>query len=180
MYLWSGFNSNNATSFVKVNSNPRSCLNNGLIKSLARKFRIQRRERKMDFTVLIGSAVELASPHRNSHMLSIEALKQRYIKDAKVHISPKCFHNRLDQCGLADFAKALLTEVLNSYSKLCALFSNSVYAELTAKLGLNDIILIDGTEINVRETLSKECDCKVKYHAVLKLHVAFFSKETKH
>ena len=177
MYLLSGFNSNNATSFVKVNSNPRSCLNTGVIKSLARKFRIQRRERKMDFTVLIGSAVELASSHHKSHMLSIEALRQRYMKGAKVHISPKCFHNRLDQRGLADFANALLTVVMNSYSKLCALFNNSVYAELTAKLGLNDIILIDGTEINVRETLSKEYDCKGKYHAGLKLHVAFSLKK---
>ncbi len=40
MYLWSGFNSNIATSFVKVNSNSRSCLDNEVIKSLARKFRI--------------------------------------------------------------------------------------------------------------------------------------------
>ena len=95
MYLLSGFNSNIATSFVKVNSNPRSCLNNEVIKSLARKFRIQRRERKMDFTVLVGSAVELASSHHKSHMLSIEALRQRYMKDAEVHISPKCFHNPL-------------------------------------------------------------------------------------
>ena len=68
----------------------------------------------MDFTVLIGSAVELASSHHKSHMLSIEALRQRYIKDAKVHISPKCFHNRLDQRGLADFANALLFKFTNS------------------------------------------------------------------
>ena len=78
---------------------------------------------------------------------------------------------------MVNFANALLIVVLNSYPKLCALFCNSVYAELSAKLGLNDIILIDGTEINVRETLSKECDCNGKYHAGLKLHVAFFLKK---
>ena len=115
MYLWSGFNSNNATSFVKVNSNSHSCLNTGVIKSLAKKFRIQRREKKMDFTVLIGSAVELASSHRKSHMLSIEALRQRYMKDTKVHISPKCFHNGLDQRRLADFANASAFQIHQLY-----------------------------------------------------------------
>lgn len=177
MTILSMFKKDNATLSKKVNSNPRSVLNGDNINRLAKAFKIHFRSRKMDYPILIGSALELATNNKEDHMMSIELLRQQFQRDAGVTISAKCFHNRLDQEGLGDFGKELLCQCLQSYAKLYAQTGSVWYDILMKKLGVDDIILVDGTEITVRETLSKECNCKGKHGAALKLHVAFSLKK---
>ena len=135
------------------------------------------RTRKTDFAILVGSGLELASSHTKSNLLSIESLRQRYIEDSGIHISAKCFHNRLDQKGLADFGLDLISCGLKAHAGLCGTVVNKLYDVLMRELRVDDVILVDGTEINVRSSLTKECECKGKYHAGLKLHVAFSIKK---
>ena len=177
MTILSMFKKDNATLSKKVNSNPRSVLNRDNINRLAKSFGIHSRSRKMDYPIFIGSALELATNNKEDHMMSIESLRKRFQNDAHVEISAKCFHNRLDQEGLADFGKELLCQILKSYAMLYAKTGSVWYDILMKKIGVDDIILVDGTEITVRETLSKECNCKGKHGAALKLHVAFSLKK---
>ena len=126
---------------------------------------------------MVGFSLELSSSHYKEHLVTIESLRQRYIKDSGVHISAKCFHNRLDQEGLATFGLDLISSALKSYVRLCNHMQCGMYTVLMKKLGVDDMILVDGTEIAVREGLAAECECKEKYHAGLKLHVAFSLKK---
>lgn len=176
MPLLSFFNKDLASVFNGINSNLRSVLNSEFINSVARKYKIHFRNRKMDYPTLVGSSLELANAHNKESLVTIESLRQQYIKDSGIDISPKCFHNRLDQEGLDDFGVELLSSCLKSYAMLCNLGELSIYTELMQELKLDDIILVDGTEIRVRKSLANNCDCKGKFHAGLKLHVAFSLK----
>ncbi len=98
-------------------------------------------------------------------------------KDSGIHISSKCFHNRLDQPELSKFGNELVTAAVKAYGKVCARSPDNYCKELIDTLGVSDIILIDGTEISVRNSLSAQCECKGKLHAGLKLHVAFSLKK---
>ena len=177
MALLSILSANNATLLTRINSNPRSFLSSEKINSLARKHRILFRTRKTDYSILVGSSLELASSHNKKHLVTIESLRQRYIKDSGVHISAKCFHNRLDQEGLVAFGLDLISSALKSHVRLCNHMQCGMYTVLMKALGVDDIILVDGTEIAVRESLATECECKGKFHAGLKLHVAFSLKK---
>ena len=177
MPLLSFFSQNNATLLERINANPRSFLSSEKIISLAREHGLHTRTRKTNFAILVGSALERASSHTKSHMQTIESLRQQYIDDSGIQISAKCFHNRLDQQGLADFGLDLITCGLKAHAKLCGTSSIELYEVLMQELGVDDIILVDGTEISVRGSLAKECECKGKHHAGLKLHVAFSIKK---
>ena len=166
-----------STFSLRKNASPRSFLNQKAINSLARKFHLQVRERKMDFGIMVGSALELGTSHRKEHMVTIESLRLQYEKDSDVHISSKCFHNRLDQTELSKFGNELVTAAVKAYGKLCGRSPDNYCKELIDTLGVSDIILIDGTEISVRNSLSAQCECKGKLHAGLKLHVAFSLKK---
>ena len=166
-----------STFSLRKNASPRSFLNQKAINSLARKFHLQVRERKMDFGIMVGSALELGTSHRKEHMVTIESLRLQYEKDSGVHISSKCFHNRLDQPELSKFGNELVTAAVKAYGKLCGRSPDNYCKELIDTLGVSDIILIDGTEISVRNSLSAQCECKGKLHAGLKLHVAFSLKK---
>ena len=153
MALLSILSANNATFLTRINSNPRSFLNSEKINSLARKHNIHVRTRKTDYSILVGSSLELSSSHNKEHLVTIESLRQRYIRDSGVHISAKCFHNRLDQEGLAAFGLDLISSALKSHVRLCNHMQCDMYAVLMKKLGVDDIILVDGTEIAVRESM---------------------------
>lgn len=148
-----------------------------MINSLARRLHLQVRERKMDFGIMVGSALEPGTAHRKEHMVTIESLRLQYEKDSGVHISSKCFHNRLDQSGLSDFGTELVTAAVKAYGALCGRSPDNYRKELIDALGVSDIILVDGTEISVRNSLSRQCERKGKLHAGLKLHVAFSLKK---
>mgnify|MGYP000148648680 CR=1 FL=1 len=111
------------------------------------------RTRKTDHSLLVGSSLELSSSHYKEHLVTIESLRQRYIKDSGVHISAKCFHNRLDQEGHAAFGLDLISSALKSHVRLCNHMQCGMYTVLMKELGVDDIILVDGTEIAVRESL---------------------------
>ncbi len=66
MALLSILSANNATLLTRINSNPRSFLSSEKINSLARKHRILFRTRKTDYSILVGSSLELASSHNKS------------------------------------------------------------------------------------------------------------------
>lgn len=149
MPLLSFFSTDHSTLLTRINSNPRSFLSSEKINSLARKHRILFRTRKTDHSILIGSVLELASSHNKEHLVTIESLRQRYIKDSGVHISAKCFHNRLDQEGLAAFGLDLISSALKSHVRLCNHMQCGMYTVLLKKLGVDDMILVDGTEIAV-------------------------------
>ena len=123
---------------------------------IAGKHNFHFRTRKTDYSILVGSSLELSSSHNKEHLVTIESLRQRYIKDSWVHISAKCFHNRLDQEGLAAFELDLISSALKSYVRLCNHMQCDMYTVLMKKLGVDDIILADGTEIAVRESLAAD------------------------
>ena len=127
--------------------------------------------------ILFWSVHPWSFPLHKEHLVTIESLRQRYIKDSWVHISAKCFRNRLDQEGLAAFGLDLISSVLKSHVGLCNHMQCGMYTVLMKELGVDDIILVDGTEIAVRKSLAAECECKEKFHAGLKLRVAFSLKK---
>ena len=130
MALLSILSANNATLLTRINSNPRSFLSSEKRNSLARKHNIHFRTRKTDHSLLVGSSLELASSHNKEHLVTIESLRQRYIKDSGVHISAKCFHNRLDQEGLATFGLDLISSALKSSVRLCTHMQCDLYTIL--------------------------------------------------
>ena len=97
--------------------------------------------------------MELFSSHNKERLVTIDSLRQRYIKDSGLHISAKCFHNRLDQEGHAVFGLDLISSALKSHVRLCNHMQCGMYTVLMKELGFDDIILVDGTEIAVRESL---------------------------
>ena len=95
MALLSILSANNATFLTRINSNPRS-FKQRENKFIGKKASHFFRTRKTDHSLLVGSSLELFSSHNKERLVTIESLRQRYIKDSGVHISAKCFHNRLD------------------------------------------------------------------------------------
>lgn len=78
-----------STFSLRKNASPRSFLNQKAINSLARKFHLQVRERKMDFGIMVGSALELGTYHRKEHMVTIESLRLQYEKAERLRRSHK-------------------------------------------------------------------------------------------
>lgn len=177
----------NASFSFKKNGNIRSFFSKDSITSAAKKLRLWKRERKLNYAQVVVPSVSILSSRVKHHLLTLNSVRVKLKKDFGVDVSSKCFHNYIDKDSMKEFgadlcAKALsvVTAKVNKYHKnhkdQCTL------KKLAEKLGVDDIILIGGTEITVRNGSIKNFDCKGKGRKRidssdtkpgLKLHVAF-------
>ena len=129
-----------------------------------------------------------ATEHSEFTLCSMNNAYLRACKKAKrALISHNCIHKQLQSENTLELVKRMLSDLMKALSgkslrrKIKNLFSEDLQS-LLEKLGVDDIILIDGTEIDVSYSCIDNFDCqgKVRPHddgtpprPGLKLHIAF-------
>ena len=126
------------------------------------------RSRKLKINKCIISTLSVLSNSPNTNNLTMLSVYNVYDKLAEESLgeklSKKCVHKRLDNDEMVECLKSLLESV----SSVIAHTAQKMFKKIVPKdvqlllknLGVNDIILIDGTEIDVRPSLAKDEDFK--------------------
>ena len=162
---------------------------------IAKKLRIEIRHRKFSFGEFIPLVFSKLCEHQKEHVLSLEELRLEYQRLFNVEISNKPFHNALDKEGVEQIPQELASNLLQQLSKhfkKSRHYRNSteLIKQMCKLFGVNDVILIDGTEIALRYSCALNFECKGKGRKQkddadsdtkpgLKLHVAYsLTKQT--
>lgn len=150
-----------------------------------------KRERKFSISDYILSALTQMCKSTEKSEFTLCPVHDAYLrvcrKLGKALLSHKCIHKQLQSGNTLEVIKTMLSELMTasfgkSFLKKIKKFISGDLKSLLDKLGVDDIILVDGTEIDLSYACADNFDCKGKGrpHADgsaprpgLKLHIAF-------
>ena len=150
-----------------------------------------KRERKFSMPDYILSSLTQMCKSTEKSEFTLSFVHKAYLKFCKkvgkALISHKCIHKQLQSENFLEVIKCMLSELMtasygNSFLKKIKKFISGDLNALLVQLGVDDIILIDGTEIDLSYSCADNFDCKGKgrphidgtpARPGLKLHVAF-------
>lgn len=150
-----------------------------------------KRERKFSISDYILTALTQMCKSTEKSEFTLCSVHDAYLracrKLGKALLSHKCIHKQLQSGNTLEVIKTMLSELMTasfgkSFLKKIKKFISGDLKSLLDKLGVDDIILVDGTEIDLSYSCADNFDCKGKGrpHADgsaprpgLKLHIAF-------
>ena len=150
-----------------------------------------KRERKFSISDYILTALTQMCKSTEKSEFTLCSVHDAYLracrKLGKALLSHKCIHKQLQSGNTLEVIKTMLSELMTasfgkSFLKKIKKFISGDLKSLLDKLGVDDIILVDGTEIDLSYSCADNFDCKGKGrpHAEgsaprpgLKLHIAF-------
>ena len=150
-----------------------------------------KRERKFSMPDYILSSLSLMSKSTEKSEFTLCSVHNAYLKfcrkAGKELISNKCIHKQLQSENTLKVIKNMLSELMTasfgkSFLKKIKKFISGDLKSLLIKLGVDDIILVDGTEIDLSYSCADNFECKGKGRPHtdgtpprpgLKLHIAF-------
>lgn len=146
------------------------------------------RNRKFSFAdFVLGALTKMSGSVRDSEFTlnSFHMNYNRCLSD-ELKMTHKCIHKQLDSEESMSLVKSLVVQVMSLINKRLAKQIKSHLAEplkdLLSLLKVKDIVLIDGTEMDLRDSCANNFDCKGKgrdrldgssARPGLKLHVAY-------
>ncbi len=159
---------------------------------LARETRALRREREFSYSdfLICGVAAAADAPKECAWtMKSVrESCNRKEGRKGFAPVSDKCVRQRLNNPRATRFFRAATAELLDLVSKdagrkLKAAMKGSPLATMMRMLGVDDIVLYDGTEVSLRPGCTSNFDCKGKgpvqrgrgevSNSAVKVHVAY-------
>ncbi|MDD7022812.1 MAG: transposase [Aeromonadales bacterium] len=159
---------------------------------LARETRALRREREFSYSdfLICGVAAAADAPQECAWtMKSVsDCCNMKEGKKGFAPVSDKCVRQRLNNPRATRFFQAASAELLALVSKdagrkLKAAMKGTPLAEMMRMLGVDDIVLYDGTEVSLRPGCINNFDCKGKgpvqrgrgevSNSAVKVHVAY-------
>lgn len=168
-----------------------SILSKDNLKKYALECGALKRERKFSKPDYLLSCLNLMSSATGYSEFTLCSINNAYLRACKkakrALISHKCIHKQLQSENTLELVKRMLSDLMKALSgkslrrKIKNLFSEDLQS-LLEKLGVDDIILIDGTEIDVSYSCIDNFDCQGKGRPHddgtpprpgLKLHIAF-------
>ena len=150
-----------------------------------------KRERKFSISDYILTALTKMCKSTEKSEFTLCSVHDAYLRGCrklrKVLLTHKCIHKQLQSGNTLEVIKTMLSELMTasfgkSFLKKIKKFISGDLKSLLDKLGVDDIILVDGTEIDLSYSCADNFDCKGKGrpHADgsaprpgLKLHIAF-------
>ncbi len=161
------------------------------LKQYARDCGALKRELKFSISDYILTALTQMCKSTEKSEFTLCSVHDAYLracrKLGKALLSHKCIHKQLQSGNTLEVIKTMLSELMTasfgkSFLKKIKEFISGDLKSLLDKLGVDDIILVDGTEIDLSYSCADNFDCKGKGrpHADgsaprpgLKLHIAF-------
>ena len=157
-----------------------------LINNFARKNGTLKRQRKVAIAELLSALLTYASTNQNSNNITftLNGFHKCYSDMFGIDISSKALHNRLRSEGLLEVMKNTienLSMLVKDDTNETGLKLLEVYRQ---SVGVNDIIMVDGSEISLRYSAYDNFNCKAKTRnpdktnpdkksAAIKLHTGF-------
>ena len=168
-----------------------SILSKDNLKQSARECGALKRERKFSHSDYILSALTQMCKSTEKSEFTLCSVHNAYLRECKktngALISHKCIHKQLQSRNTLEVIKIMLSQLMTAsfgksfIRKIKSLISEDLKS-LLEELGVDDIILIDGTEIDVSYSCVNNFDCQGKGRPHddgtpprpgLKLHIAF-------
>lgn len=174
-----------SSKFDKMPANISEFLSAENLKALAKETRVSKRDRKMDIGVYLLSALAEACEQHKDHLITIANVNRKYAEMSGTEMSAKCIHNYIRRDQVLEYFRTVtgctMRYALEALSKRAVKLMSGSVGKMLKKLGCEDIILIDGTEVPLIPGAEEQFECKGKGPKKsdgsatpgLKLHIAF-------
>ena len=161
------------------------------LKQYARDCGALKRERKFSISDYILTSLSQMSKSTEKSEFTLRSVHDAYLRGCKKLgkslLTHKCIHKQLQSKNTLEVIKTMLSELMTvtfskSFLKKIKKFISGDLKSLLEKLGVDDIILVDGTEIDLSYSCADNFECKGKGRPHtdgsaprpgLKLHIAF-------
>jgi len=126
------------------------------VNEFAAKSRIRRRDRKFDHGLCIVSAIRAMAFSPKPQNLTLSKFYNNYEAAAnkEERLAYKCFYNQIAKEGLLNTMKFMTESIVTKTANCSGLLASYLQKDirrLLKKLKVNDIVIVDGSEIDIPE-----------------------------